>query len=137
MTHLALRVRDAEESLSFYSRYLGWVEVHRRAQSDGKRIIWVGPPPPAGRSYPELVLVLLEWPFEECEQPPVDHLGIAVASREEVDRVAELARREGRLIFGPKFLDPVAGYLCMVRDPSGNRVEISFGQPLAEREEPA
>ena len=34
------------------------------------------------------------------------------------------------LKFGPTFLNPYAGYLCIVSDPDGHRVEFSHGQAL-------
>jgi hypothetical protein len=61
---------------------------------------------------------------------PISHLGFAFASREEVDLVAVEAKKEGLLKFGPTFLNPYAGYLCIVSDPDGHMVEFSHGQAL-------
>jgi predicted lactoylglutathione lyase len=53
-----------------------------------------------------------------------------VAAREAVDQIAERARSEGRLIWEPTEEDYPVGYYCGVRDPDGNHVEFSYGQPL-------
>ena len=61
---------------------------------------------------------------------PISHLGFALASREEVDAVAVEAEKGGLLKFRPTFLNPYAGYLCIVSDPDGHMVEFSHGQAL-------
>ena len=71
------------------------------------------------------------------EPPPCDHLGFAVESRAAVDRIAELAREDGVLKLAPLDAGDVAGYLTMVRDPSGNTCEFSYGQALDPRIPPA
>ena len=58
------------------------------------------------------------------------HYGFAVASRADVEAVAERGRREGRLFWEPQEFPPPTGYLCAVRDPSGYIIEFSYGQPL-------
>jgi lactoylglutathione lyase len=61
---------------------------------------------------------------------PISHLGFASPAREAVDDVATRARELRVLRFGPEFLNPNAGYLCVVADPDGNHVEFSHGQAL-------
>ena len=46
--------------------------------------------------------------------------GFAVASREEVDAVADQAKKSSLLKFGPAFLNPYAGYLCIISNPDGH-----------------
>ena len=58
------------------------------------------------------------------------HLGFAVASKEEVDRLAEKAAEQGCLLWPPRQEPYPVGYYCGVLDPSGNQVEFSYGQPL-------
>jgi hypothetical protein len=61
---------------------------------------------------------------------PVSHFGFAVPSREAVDAIASEAKDAGLLQFGPMFLNPYAGYLCILNDPDGHHVEFSHGQSL-------
>jgi hypothetical protein len=52
--------------------------------------------------------------------------------RAAVDAVATGGRNAGLLQFGPTFLNPYAGYLCILRDPDGDNVEFSHGQALGK-----
>jgi hypothetical protein len=66
------------------------------------------------------------------QQPlgPISHQGFSLEPREAVDTVADTAKKEGLLKFGPTFLNPYAGYLCVIGDPDGHTVEFSHGQCL-------
>ena len=59
-----------------------------------------------------------------------DSLGFALESRKSVDAIAERAREEGILAWEPKQEPYPVGYYCAVKDPDGNFVEFSYGQPL-------
>ncbi len=133
LTHVALRTSDLDASVSFYERYAGLVRVHER-EDDGIRVAWLS----HQATDPELVIVLLEMPHERVLEPsPCDHLGFSVDSRDEVDRLAELARKDGILKLAPLDAGKVVGYITMVRDPSGNTCEFSHGQPINPRELPS
>jgi catechol 2,3-dioxygenase-like lactoylglutathione lyase family enzyme len=127
---VALRTARMDESIAFYRRYAGLHLVHERVDA-GVRVVWLS----HRATDPELVIVLLELPFERAAEPqPSDHLGFDVGSRAEVDRIAALARREGCLKHEPTDGGPIVGYFCMLRDPSGNACEFSFGQPINPRD---
>jgi catechol 2,3-dioxygenase-like lactoylglutathione lyase family enzyme len=133
MTHVAVRTRDIDASVDFYRRYAGLGIVHER-NDGGIRVVWVS----HRADDPDFVIVLLAMPHEETREPsPTDHFGFAVDSREVVDRIADLARAESRLKYGPVYAGPIVGYFCMVRDPSGNTCEFSHGQPIHPRDLPA
>ncbi len=133
LTHVAVRTADMDASIDFYRRYTGYHIVHERVDN-GIRVVWMSESP----SDPHFVIVLLALPHERVSEPsPTDHLGFAVASREEVDRIAELAREERRLKWGPTEGGPIVGYFVMVRDPSGNTCEFSHGQPIHPRDLPS
>src|SRR5215831_1568106 len=76
------------------------------------------------------VIVLSERSQVEHPLVPPAHLGVACASREEVDRLCALARGEGRLLNGPRDAGPPIGYLASIRDPDGHTLEVSFGQEV-------
>jgi len=129
LTHLALGVRDLERTIDFYRRHARLHVVHDRHDGDA-RVVWLS----ERREEPDFVLVL----FEIHSQPAVApstlmHLGFAVESREEVDEAADMARREDVLMIPPHYAGPVVGYFCIVRDPDGNQVEFSHGQPIDPR----
>ena len=58
------------------------------------------------------------------------HFGFAVESRAAVERIAEQAAQAGCLIWAPRDEPYPVGYYCGLRDPAGNYVEFSYGQPL-------
>ena len=128
MTHVALHVHDFEACLHFYHEYCGMQVARERPSSEeNSSVVWLSEP---GREQ-ELIFVLI--PGGTCRDDQVrdfSHLGFAVETRETVDQIAERARSEGRLIWEPTEEDYPVGYYCGVRDPDGNHVEFSFGQPL-------
>lgn len=129
LTHIALGVRDLDRTIAFYKKHVRLHVVHERAEA-GHRVVWLG----ERERDVDFVLVL----FQVAGPPPgpttLQHLGFAVGSREEVDAAAEAARADGVLDLGPTYAGPVVGYFCIVKDPDGNNVEFSFGQPINPRE---
>jgi len=124
-THVALQVRDIERSIAFYRKYCGMRIV--RDRTDSFRVVWMG----WGEQPPRFVIVLLDSPYEVNRQPPYQHLGMAVASREAVDALHAQAVAEGLSpTWPPTDGGPVVGYFCGIADPDGNMVEFSFGQEL-------
>jgi lactoylglutathione lyase len=138
-THLALHVHSLEASIAFYAQYsnLRVVDRHSDASSTGMEVAWL-----SDRSDDDelsFVMVLQEGtphsvPGANPQQPlgPISHLGFDLASREEVDALASRANKDGLLKFRPTFLNPYAGYLCIISDPDGHLVEFSHGQALGK-----
>lgn len=118
-THLALPVRSLDTSIAFYETYARMKVWHRRPG-----VGWLGDP---GRPF---ALVLIETRAEIKPLLPMAHLGVAVASRAEVDRLSEMAQREKRVVKPPEQSGPPIGYWALLADPDGHTLEISFGQEL-------
>jgi catechol 2,3-dioxygenase-like lactoylglutathione lyase family enzyme len=125
-THLALHVRDLEACIAFYRDYTGMTLVHERT-SGTDRVVWLAEP---GREKQFVVVVLPGGPGRSQASQDYSHLGFALESREAVDAIAERGRRDGILVWEPKQEPYPVGYYCAVRDPDGNFVEFSYGQPL-------
>lgn len=124
-THLGLVASQLERSIAFYERYARMAVVHRRADPGGARVVWL-----SDLTRP-FVLVLIEGRVEaEARLGGVSHLGVACASRAEVDRLAAAARTEGCLALGPTDSGAPVGYWAFLRDPDGHHLEISFGQEV-------
>ncbi len=41
-----------------------------------------------------------------------------------------MAKEDGILVLGPRYMNPVVGYICIVHDPDGNQLEFSVEQVL-------
>ncbi len=119
LTHVALPVSDLEESVAFYARYARMQVVHER-----EGVTWL-----SDKTRP-FVIVLIR--VERVDSPlvPFAHLGVACASRDEVDRLCAEASDEGRLVAGPLDYGPPVGYWAFFRDPDGHTLEVSHGQEV-------
>ena len=125
-THIALQVRDIEQSIQFYRRYLNMCIVHER-DDDGTRVAWLG----WGEDPPKFAIVLVGSPYQRNDQPPIQHIGMAVESREAVEAIyAEAQADQLSRLWPPEDGGEIVGYYCGVADPDGNMIEISYGQRL-------
>lgn len=126
LTHLALHVPDLDACIAFYARFCGMRVFHERP-GKGSSIVWMAEP---GKEREFIFVIMPGGADRALAANDYSHFGFAMASREEVDAVAELAREDGCLIWEPRDEPYPVGYYCGVRDPAGNYVEFSYGQPL-------
>lgn len=126
LTHLALHVEDIDRCVNFYQRFCGMQIIHQR-HSPRQRIIWMSEP---GRET-DFIFVLMNG-GRDLHLPDNDyrHIGFALDSRDAVDYIAAQARQAGCLIWEPRDEPFPVGYYCGLKDPNGNYVEFSYGQPL-------
>lgn len=125
-THIALHVRDLDACIQFYEAYSGMRIVHDRISS-GNRVVWLAE---RGRE-DEFILVLIPGgPGRDQSSEDFSHLGFALESRTAVDVIAKRAKAEGTLVWEPRDEPSPVGYYCGIKDPDGNFVEFSYGQPL-------
>jgi catechol 2,3-dioxygenase-like lactoylglutathione lyase family enzyme len=125
-THLALHVHDLEACIAFYKDYAHMLMIHDRS-SAGKRIVWLAEP---GRESEFIIVLIPGGPGRNQLATDFSHLGFALDSKAAVDLIAEQARNAQILEWEPRQEPYPVGYYCGVRDPDGNFVEFSFGQPL-------
>ncbi len=119
LTHIALTVTDLDASIVFYKKYAGMEVVHRRSS-----VVWL-----SDRTRP-FVVVLVKQAVVDHPLLPFSHLGVACATRDEIDRLAEAAKEDDCLIGGPMDSGPPVGYWAFFRDPDGNTLELSHGQDV-------
>ncbi len=141
LTHIALPVRNLDETLAFYAKYTTLVNIHERHDPDtDMRSVWLANARDVTATAARFVIVLI------CGKLPtkitgdikeeygflrsISHLGISLESREEVDQIAAMAKEEGCLLLGPMYRNEVVGYICVVTDPDGNNLEFSVEQVL-------
>ena len=126
ITHIALHVSDIDACIEFYSGFCGMAVVHQRI-AGAQRIVWMAEP----ERERDFIFVMMEG-GENLSLPDNDyrHFGFAMDSREAVDNIADEARIKGCLVWPPREEAFPVGYYCGLRDPNGNYVEFSYGQPL-------
>lgn len=122
-THIALTVTDMEASLAFYADYAGLDCIHRRGDGEGE-VAWIAD----GRR--PFAIVLIQKLEVKFPLKPSAHLGVAVSSVAEVDRLADKARGEGILIKEPVDSGPPVGYWCLIADPDDHTLELAYGQEV-------
>ena len=125
LTHVARPCRDIDATIAFYRDFVGLSVVHER-EDDGVRVVWLGEKERGN----EFILVFIGVPPPPATTHFADHLGYDVSGRDRVDAIAAQAQRLGILEVPATDGGPVIGYYCMVRDPDGNLVEFSHGQPI-------
>ena len=131
-THIALRVKNIDETIAFYTSMTPLEVLDKREDEFGYGA-WLGHSDSADKPF---VLVLAQFfpatdPFKDAPQEvlaPFAHLGIELTSREELDAVAARAAEAGCLAMPATEMPPPIGYICMVRDPDGNMIEFSYDQ---------
>jgi catechol 2,3-dioxygenase-like lactoylglutathione lyase family enzyme len=135
LTHIALHVRDLDACAAFYRDFCGMGIVHeRRDPKDGHRVVWLAEP---GKERDFIIVLVPGGPGRDQSEKDYSHMGFALASRAAVDAVAAKATAAGRLMWPPREEPYPVGYYCGVRDPDGNAVEFSYGQPLGPGAEPS
>lgn len=126
ITHLALHVAGLDACIGFYRDFCGMEVVHRR-QAGARRVVWMAEP---GRAA-DFVFVLMDGGDDlSLAAHDYRHFGFALSSRAAVDAIAARGATAGCLVWPPRDEPFPVGYYCGLRDPNGNYVEFSYGQPL-------
>jgi len=129
LTHIALHVKDLDACVAFYRDFAGLEVIRERKPfgDDGKRIFWLAEP---GKQDDFIIVILPGGPEKHQQDNDFSHLGFALESKRAVDEIAEKAREQGILVWPCKQEPFPVGYYCGIKDPDGNFVEFSYGQPL-------
>ncbi|MBE9398131.1 VOC family protein [Pontibacterium sp. N1Y112] len=126
LTHIALHVEDIDACVQFYRQFCGMAIIHQR-QHGPKKIIWMAEPSREA----DFIFVLMNGGQNlVLADNDYRHFGFALDSHAAVDDIAQRARQAGSLVWEPRQEPFPVGYYCGLRDPNGNYVEFSYGQPL-------
>jgi catechol 2,3-dioxygenase-like lactoylglutathione lyase family enzyme len=120
LTHVALSVSHLNDSIAFYAPYARMQTV----PATGFEVAWL-----SDTTRPFVIVLSARSQVDHPLVPPA-HLGVACASREDVERLCALARGEGRLLNSPRDAGPPIGYVASIRDPDGHTLEVSCGQEV-------
>jgi catechol 2,3-dioxygenase-like lactoylglutathione lyase family enzyme len=127
LTHIALHVRDLDACVAFYRDFCGMRLVHERGDAGAHRVVWLAEP---GKERDFIIVLVPGGPGRDQAERDYSHLGFALDSRAAVDAIAAKAAAAGCLVWPPREEPYPVGYYCGLRDPDGNFVEFSYGQPL-------
>ncbi|MFV2018907.1 VOC family protein [Micromonospora sp. LOL_023] len=129
-THVALPTGDLDKAISFYTALTPLVVVERFSDADGESV-WLSNDKQVETPF---VLVLVSFNKDKGGQlgllHPFAHIGIEVPNRADVDEIAARARELGCLHWEPRQMPPPVGYICALKDPDGNVIEISHDQQV-------
>jgi lactoylglutathione lyase len=122
--HVAIWTGDLERLRAFYERYLGGVAGERyENESTGFRSYFLD----LGGARLELMEMptVAERPVGDQQRLGLAHIAFALGSEQAVDELTELLRSDGYAILdGPRRTGD-GYYESVVRDPDGNRVELT------------
>lgn len=127
-THVALPTGDLDKAIEFYTALTPLVVVERFADDAGESA-WLSNDKQVETPF---VLVLVSFNTDKGAQlgllTPFAHIGIEVPERGAVDSLADRAREMGCLHWEPRDMPDPVGYICALKDPDGNVIEISHNQ---------
>jgi lactoylglutathione lyase len=129
-THVALPSGDLDKSLAFYTEMTPLVLVERFKDEAGQSA-WLSND---GQVDSPFVLVLVDFNSAHGGElgllTPFAHIGIEVPERSDVDAIAAKAEEMGCLHWTPRDMPGPVGYICALKDPDGNVIEISHNQQV-------
>jgi len=126
LTHIALHVKDIDACVAFYQDYAS-MQVVRDRKTHDNHVYWLAEP---GKETEFIMVIMPSGPGRNQIEKDLSHLGFAVSSHADVNSIAKRAADDGILVWEPRQEPYPVGYYCGVRDPDGNFVEFSYGQPL-------
>ncbi len=131
-THIALRVKDIEATIAWYTDFTPLELITQREDDDGYGA-WLGMPEATNNPF---ILVCAQFfegkdPFASAPRTvlgPFAHLGMELTAKADVDAMAARGEKAGCLAMPATMMPAPIGYICMLNDPDGNTVEFSWDQ---------
>ncbi len=123
--HLLLKTKDADNSIRFYSEFLGMAAVVDQKDNDNCRWVWLrfseNPTAP--------FLVLKEENVQsktESKPSGLPLMSFRMGDLKPVEEIGAKAKTEGCLVEGAHYGGHMRGYYCTLSDPDGNLLEFSY-----------
>ncbi len=119
IAHVAIRVKDIDASLAFYAGKLGFREMFRLFQDDGK--LWIVYLRVTDDQYVELFPNAIGDRSPPAEAIGLNHLCLEV---EDIDDSLADLEKAGIPLFRPKKMQVDRNWQAWIQDPDGNRIEL-------------
>lgn len=132
--HVLFKVQDADNSIRFYSEYLGMNAVLDQRDSDGNRWVWLRF---SENPYAPMFVLFEDTHLKKGPQPPSSFQSFCfrLPDLKPVEEISAKAKKDNCLVEPAKYGGHMRGYFCLVADPDGNQLEFSYllspkpGQP--------
>ena len=122
--HVLFKVKDADNSIRFYSEYMGMAAVQDQRDGEGNRWVWMrfseNPYAP--------MFVFTEDPHLKTGAGPtsLQAFSFRLPDLKPVEELSAKAKNDNCLVEPATYGGHMKGYFCVIHDPDGNRLEFSY-----------
>ena len=129
LTHIALHTKDVHAAAKFYQDWCDMEIIHTHdSDIEGQPVIWLSCPDDSNF---EIVLVPGSKNGVDTAREGMRHLGFDLPDMKALKEKAALAKEAGIIHWDLQTISWPVGTVFAVKDPDGNIVEFSEGQPTA------
>ena len=123
--HVLFKVKDADQSIRFYSEYLGMGAVLDQKDGDGKRWVWMRF---SENPYAPLLVFVEETQLKTTAgvAHSLQHFSFRLTDMKPVEEISAKAKAGNCLKEPANYGGHMKGYFCVVSDPDGNLLEFSY-----------
>jgi lactoylglutathione lyase len=124
--HVLFKVQDADNSIRFYSEYLGMGAVKDQRDSDGNRWVWLRF---AENPYAPMFVLMEDAHVKKATAPAPASLQsfcFRLPDLKPVEEISAKAKNDNCLVEPAIYGGHMRGYFCVVSDPDGNLMEFSY-----------
>ena len=124
--HVLFKVRDADNSIRFYSEYLGMAAVLDQRDTDGNRWVWLRF---TENPYAPLFVLVEDTHLKKSPVPTnasLQSFAFRLPDLKPVEEINAKAKNDDCLVEPATYGGHLRGYFCIISDPDGNRLEFSY-----------
>ena len=120
------KVRDADNSIRFYSEHLGMAAVLDQRDTDGNRWVWLRF---TENPYAPLFVLVEDTHLKKSPVPvnaSLQSFAFRLPDLKPVEEINAKAKNDDCLKEPATYGGHLRGYFCIISDPDGNRLEFSY-----------
>jgi len=123
--HVLFKVQDADNSIRFYSDYMGMGAVLDQRDSDGVRWVWLRF---SENPYAPLFVLVEDSRVKRNVPAPASFQSFCfhLPDLKPVEEISAKAKKDNCLVEPAQYGGHMKGYYCLVSDPDGNLLEFSY-----------